>query len=301
MIEIMTSNELIVDSHLHAHWPQRYDYLHPTGSRIAVDDLSATPSRLVQTLRQNGVSHALLVQPGAYRFDNRAMLDVIAMSNGSIKALGALALNAADEEFEQLKQGGIVGLRLSLVTLDPGLFESGKMGQFLGRCRDHGLWVEVFAKCAFWPEIIPQLRRSGVKLIVEHIGWAALEAGQEQPGFQEVLELGRTSEAIVKLSVGFRISCELAPHDDLKPYMHRMVSAFGIERCIWGSDWPFANPNNGPATRSIDMKVTYAGELSSIRNWIPDQSQLHQVLWENPSRLFGFSADKALKDARIVE
>src|SRR5262249_38023830 len=82
----MSSSEFAVDCHLHSHWPQRYPYLHPTGSRIDASNLAASPTGLFATLGSNGITHCLLIQPGAYAFDNRAMLDVIAVSKGTVKA-----------------------------------------------------------------------------------------------------------------------------------------------------------------------------------------------------------------------
>ena len=123
----MSSHEFAVDCHLHSHWPQKYDYLHPTGSRIDKSNLAASPSGLFKTLGSNGITHCLLIQPGAYAFNNRAMLDVVAMSKGTVKALAGLPLDAPDADFIDLKNRGVVGVRLSLITFDPHLFESDKM------------------------------------------------------------------------------------------------------------------------------------------------------------------------------
>lgn len=295
----MSSNDLAIDCHLHAHWPQRYGYHHPTGSRVDPSNTAASAPALFPTLKDNGITHCLLIQPGAYAFDNRAMLDVIAVSKGAVKAIGALPLDAPDEDFIELKNRGIVGIRLSLITLDAHLFEDEKMSDFLRRCRKHDYWVEVFAAAATWPSIIPLLVRSEAKIIVEHVGWPLLTEGIHQPGFQALLKFGRSSPAVVKLSGGFRISWTES-YDDVRPYALELVNAFGADRCIWGSDWPFLNPDVGPTKRPMKVSTNYRRELGSLQSWIQDAATRRMILWENPSRLFGFKDAIKIRDLQVT-
>ena len=292
----MPSDNFAVDCHLHSHWPQRYPYLHPTGSRVDVTNLAASPAALISTLKSHGMTHALLIQPGAYAFDNRAMLDVVAGSGGAIKALAALPLDASDKDFVELKEKGVVGVRLSLITFDARLFENEKMELFLTRCCKHDFWVEIFAAAASWPSIIPLVTRTNVKVIVEHLAWPLLSEGVAQPGFKAVLEFGRNTGAVIKLSCGFRISWVKEPYKDLDPYVSELLGAFGTDKCIWGSDWPFLNPDVGPAKRPTKPTVDYARELSVLRHWVPDDSARATILWSNPSRFFGFTPAHTLND-----
>jgi predicted TIM-barrel fold metal-dependent hydrolase len=294
----MPSNQFAVDCHLHAHWPQRYPYLHPTGSRIDASNLAASPAGLFSTLKANGITHCLLVQAGAYAFDNRAMLDVIAASNGAIKAVAALPLDAPDEVFIGLKSRGIVGIRLS-VFHDPHRFESDKMDDFLRRCRKHDYWVEIFAPAASWPVIIPQLVRSEVRVIAEHVGWPLLSEGIQQPGFQALLKFGRTNDSVIKLSGGFRISWSGEPYEDVRPYVIELLNAFGTNRCIWGSDWPFLNPDTGPAKRPMKVTVDYRREFDVLRSWVTSEDACRKILWDNPARLFGFAQSASIRDLQV--
>ena len=297
----MSSHEFAVDCHLHSHWPQKYEYLHPTGSRIDKSNLAASPSGLFKTLGSNGITHCLLIQPGAYAFDNRAMLDVVAMSKGTVKALAGLPLDAPDADFIDLKNRGVVGVRLSLITFDPHLFESDKMGAFLRRCHKHDFWVEVFAGAGTWPSIIPQLLRSEVKVIAEHVGWPMLAEGISAPGFQALLQFGRTTNAVIKLSGGFRISWKPQPYDDVKPFAVELLTAFGSDRCIWGSDWPFLNPDVGPAKRPMKIPPveSYRGEADVLSSWVPSKEARQKILWDNPARFFGFTKSAKLGELSL--
>ena len=49
----------------------------------------------------------------------------------------------------------------------------------------------------------------------------------------------------LKLSAHFRVSSQEAPHSDLQPRFDAAVDAFGADRLMWGSDFPFVQLNGG--------------------------------------------------------
>jgi predicted TIM-barrel fold metal-dependent hydrolase len=282
-----------VDSHLHAHWPQKYPYSGKTGSRVEVEDVARSSDSLFPTLLASGVTHALIIHPGAYGTDNRATLDAIAASNGRAKGIAGMKMDASDEEFVDLKSKGIVGVRISLIHTDSEQFSRPEVDAFLARCKKHDFFVEVFAAAATWPVIIPKLVDSGVKLIVEHTGYPIVSEGINQPGFQAVLKLGRTTNTAIKVGAGFRLSQGGEPYDDVRPFAQEVVSAFGPDRCIWGSDWPFLNPQNGSVTRPFSWPLVYEREFAALERWLPDHATREAILWKTPARLFGFHEIKA--------
>jgi predicted TIM-barrel fold metal-dependent hydrolase len=277
-----------IDSHLHAHWPQKYPYSGPTGSRVEVSDVARSEESLFPTLLKSGVTHALIIHPGAYGTDNRATLDAIAASNGRAKGIAGMNMDASDEQFVEFKSKGIVGVRVSLIHSNDEQFSRPEVDAFLARCKKHDFFVEVFAAAKTWPVIIPKLVDSGVKLIVEHTGYPIVSEGIGQSGFQAVLKLGRTTNTVIKVGAGFRLSQSGEPYDDVKPFAMEVVSAFGPDRCIWGSDWPFLNPQNGSVTRPFSWPLEYKREFSALEHWLPDQATRETILWKTPARLFGF-------------
>jgi predicted TIM-barrel fold metal-dependent hydrolase len=94
-----------------------------------------------------------------------------------------------------------------------------------------------------------------------------------------VLRLGRETEAIVKLSAPFRASRAPYPHADVEPFVEAILEAFGLERCVWGSDWPFIN---------TPQQVAYGGLQRLLERWLPRAEDRERLLWRNPARLFGF-------------
>jgi predicted TIM-barrel fold metal-dependent hydrolase len=278
----MSSNVNTVDSHLHVFWPERYPFPDGPGYRPSQSEAAANPDAMGQVLQQHGVTHALLVQPGGYAFDNRAMIDTIAASEGRMKGIAGVDVAVSEAELNDLKRGGIVGVRLNLYSFDADVFTKPGVREFLDKCASLDLFVEVFATSAMWVTIAEPLRRSKARLIIEHMGWPDVSAGIAQPGFQTVLKLAGDADAAVKLTCGFRLSKIGFPYDDVTPYGQALLEAFGAERCLWGSDWPFLNPGHQRAVR-------YEEEYEAFLRWVPDASQRRTILWDTPARLFGFS------------
>src|SRR5262249_50001041 len=127
--------------------------------------------------------------------------------------------------------------------------------------------------------LAPLIRARDTRLLIDHFGVRDIAAGTGQAGFQAVLSLGRDGLAVIKLSAPFRISRTGPPYADLDPVAEAILEAFGPERCIWGSDWPFLDLPEPP---------TYAQSLAALTRWLPDPAEREQVLWRTPAALFGF-------------
>jgi predicted TIM-barrel fold metal-dependent hydrolase len=152
---------------------------------------------------------------------------------------------------------------------------------FLARLEKRGWFAQVFADDTQWQAVASVLSRSGVKVLVDHFGLRDPSAGLSQKGFQAVLTLGREGRGAVKLSAPFRLSQRLDDFADLDPYAEALIEAFGVEACIWGSDWPFINFPNG---------FTYEAALHAVERWLPRASMREAVMGTNAARLFGFGA-----------
>jgi predicted TIM-barrel fold metal-dependent hydrolase len=85
--------------------------------------------------------------------------------------------------------------------------------------------------------------------------------------------------AWVKLSGGYRNSTAGYPYADVAPLARRFVER-APTRCVWGTDWPHTN---------LPGQIPDDGELLSLLSeWAPDPAIRHQVLVDNPARLYGF-------------
>jgi predicted TIM-barrel fold metal-dependent hydrolase len=270
-----------VDCHAHIINPERFPYADGPGYKPRPDETGDCVA-FRHALASHGISHALLVQPSCYGYDNTCMLDAMARSGGRFKGIAVVAPQGTDKDMRSLKEKGVVGIRLNLMRSDPEALTRPDARRFLARVKAHGWFVQVYATGQVWCGIERILRQSGTRVIIDHFGQPDPSSGVDQPGFQAVLELGREADAIVKLSAPFRTSAQPFPHEDVDPFVAAIVDTFGLDRCIWGSDWPFIN---------TPQQVEYGRLLKILARWLPDPGHREWVLWQNPARLFGFACD----------
>ncbi|HEY6336740.1 MAG TPA: amidohydrolase family protein [Alphaproteobacteria bacterium] len=268
----------IVDSHAHIIDPARFPLSDGPGYKPTPGE-TATREMFAAMLDAHGVNHALLVQLSGYGYDNSTLLDAMAHYPGRFKSIAVVDPETPERELAALDARGVVGVRFNLVSYRPDALVGPGAERYLARLKALGWFAQVFADDAQWPAAAKMLARSGVRALVDHFGVSSLAPGIGQPGFQAVLALGRQGNAAVKLSAPFRISSQKEGFSDLDGYAEALIAAFGIENCVWGSDWPFVNLPGG---------FRYDAALRAVERWIRDPEQRAQVLWRNPCRLFGF-------------
>jgi len=143
-----------------------------------------------------------------------------------------------------------------------------------------GWHIEVYAKAAQWPSLLPQLEATGCKICIDHFGVPNGEPSIEESmaGFKALLEAGsRNPNLHAMLSGDFRFSDDEGVVRELAA---QLLAAFGPSRVIWASDFPF--------TRYEQCGLSAAEQLAKLRRWVPDESAREQILSENPRGLFGF-------------
>ena len=270
----------IIDTHAHIIDPARFPLADGPGYKPLAHEVG-TAGAFCAVLDPHQVAHAVLVQPSGYGYDNRAVLDAMARHSGRFKAIAVLDPQTPEKELAALATLGVVGVRFNLLSYRSDGLAGPTAERFLARLAELGWFAQVFADDAQWQVILGTLRSSGVKVLVDHFGVRELAGGLSQKGFQAVLALGRGGRAAVKLSAPFRLSQRRNDFADLDPYVEALMKAFGVDGCLWGSDWPFINFPDG---------YSYDSALRAIERWLPDPVARKTVLWSNPARLFGFGA-----------
>jgi predicted TIM-barrel fold metal-dependent hydrolase len=211
------------------------------------------------------------------------MLDAMGQSHGRYKGIAVVSPQATENKLLALKRQGIVGVRLHLVRSSPDALSRPDAAGFLARLKALEWFVEVYAVGPMWSDLLEPLRQSGVKLLIAHLGEPDVRLGLRQPGFQALCRLGRETDAVVKLSAPFRTAAHPSAYPDVEPFVAAIVDAFGIDRCVWGSDWPFLD---------VPQRIEYGGLLTLLTRWLPSPEDQERVFWQNPARLFGFEKSR---------
>jgi predicted TIM-barrel fold metal-dependent hydrolase len=275
---LVTDTEHIVDCHAHIIDPVRFPFTGTKGYQPRPDE-RGTREAFCAVLDAHRISHGVLVQLSGYGTDNSANLDAMKAYPGRFKTIAVVDPAVDDRTLGNLADAGVVGVRFNLPSYEPDALTRPGASRFLERLKGLGWFAQIYADDEQWPRAAAVLRASGVRVLVDHLGVRDIDVGTGHPGFQSVLALGREGIATVKLSSLFRVSKMLAGFDDLDPYVDELLKAFGVNGCIWGSDWPFIN---------VPRRPIYADLLPPLSRWLPDPADRARVLAHNPRRLFGF-------------
>ena len=266
-----------IDCHNHVLDPRRHPYAadvayRPTGQEIG----TVEQHRLV--MDSYGIRHALVVGPNSgYGLDNRCLLDTLAASGGRYKGIAVVRNDTGTDELQRLQAGGVVGVAFNATLYGAAHYLD--TAPLLRRLADLGLWAQVQVSGDQMVALAPLLLDSGARLLVDHAGRPEPAQGLSQPGFQAVLALARSGRAVAKLSGHQKYSAGVWPYDDALPYVRALVDAYGLDACVWASDWPFLK-----APERLDMGPL----LRLVERWWPAAADRQRLLWDTPRRLFRF-------------
>jgi predicted TIM-barrel fold metal-dependent hydrolase len=267
-----------VDTHCHLLDPARFAYSADVAYRPQGQETGDQES-LQSVMTCYGVRHALLVGPNSgYNLDNRCMLHAIASGAGRFKGIAVVATDVDRDGLIELKSQGVVGIAMNL-ALNGLDYYADKLPSMLRTLEALDLWAQFQVEGDQLVELLPYLKDTGARLLFDHCGRPVSAKGVQQPGFQALLALGREGRAVVKLSGEVKFSDQRFPFLDTRTYWDALVRAFGLEQCIWASDWPYLK---------APFRLDYGPMLRRWEGYLtPDERQL--MMWRNPCRLFGFA------------
>jgi len=264
-----------IDCHNHIFDPLRFPYASDTHYRPSGQE-TGSADLFLAVMAAHGVQRALVVGPNSgYGTDNNAcLLDAIARSQGRMKGIAVVDNGISLDALAALQARGIVGVAFNPSFL--GVAHYLGADALIGKLRELGLLLQVQVERDQLPALLPLLTNARVPILIDHCGKPDAAAGLQQPAFQALLALGRSGHAVVKLSGFAKFSGRPHPHEDAWPYVNALAQAFTLDRCVWGSDWPYLR-----ATERID----YGLQLKLMEQLFPDAADRRKLFWESPRRL----------------
>jgi predicted TIM-barrel fold metal-dependent hydrolase len=267
--------ETYIDAHSHVWTPDVQHY--PLAEGFTVADMkppSFTAEQLLDICRPAGVGRVNLIQMSYYRFDNRYMLDMIALypdrfvGTAIVDPLGP----APDRAMVDLKPRGVRAFRIQpgysklppARWLEPEGYRAmfaaaAKSGQALSCLIDPSGFAEVDRMCAAFPE---------TKVIIDHLGRIGVDGTIRPEDVDALCALAKHPRLFVKVGAFYALGKKTPPHDDLAPLIKRVVAAFGARRCMWESDCPF-QVDNEKYTDSLDLIRTRLDFLTPAdKEWL---------------------------------
>lgn len=267
------------DCHVHVFDGARHPYNAARGY-TPPDSTLATLARLHGML---GLDRAVLTQASVHGTDNSAVLEGAASDPARLRAVVAVGPDVTDAELRRMHEAGARGIRLNLV--DPGCMpftEDADIARIASRIAELGWHIEFLVHVDQAEGFAAMARSLPVDVVVGHLGYMPTSRGIDAPGYRAFLGLVEEGRCWVKLTGPYRISAEAGlPYGDVAPFARALV-ALRPDRILWGSDWPHVMcrlpmPNDGAL---VDL----------LADWVPDEATRHEILVENPARLYGFPA-----------
>jgi predicted TIM-barrel fold metal-dependent hydrolase len=271
-----------IDCHCHIFDPVRFPYRDDTAYQPAQQEIG-TAAQFVHVMDAYGVRHALLVGPtSGYRTDNRCLVDALETYQERFRGIAVVDNDIGRGELLALRRAGVVGVAFNPAMEGVELVRDA--GALFALLADLGMFAQIQVCGDQLVALAPWLAQQEAQLLIDHGGRPDIDAGVAQPGFQALLRLADSGRASVKLSGWQKYSRNAYPYEDAWPYAHAVLGAFGPQRCMWGSDWPFLR---------APERLDYGPLLTLFEQIVPDAETRHQIQWETPRRLFRFDAQRS--------
>src|SRR4051812_6126922 len=278
------------DCHTHIHGdPAEFPYF---AGRVYTPEM-ALPEEMTMLHKALHMQRVVIVTPSVYGTDNSATLFGMKARGENARGVAVIGPKNSDAELDAMEKAGIRGVRVNLATggtNDP-VEAQRRFKAAVDRVKDRGWHVQVYTNASMIPLIKEDLAASPVPVVFDHFGGAQAEAGVQQPGFPELVELVRSGKAYVKISGAYRAS-KLGPeYSDVVPFAKALIAA-NPDRIIWGTDWPHPDSVTPPGKKPTDVTPLFQIDdgklLNQLAVWEPDAAVRKRILVDNPARLYKF-------------
>ncbi|WP_233512598.1 amidohydrolase family protein [Micromonospora deserti] len=234
---------MIVDAHHHLWDPTARTYPWLAGDALApirrpytLDDLRVAAG--------DRIGATVLIQTVSSVAETEEFLATARASGGLVAGVvGWLDLTGPDVngEIDRLRPGPLVGVRHQVEDEpDPDWLLRDDVTRGLTALGARGLAYDILVRAPQRPAALAAARRlDGVRFVVDHAGKPAIAAGEWEPWASWITAMARCEAVVCKLS---GLITEAAWDDwdaaRIRPYADHVLSAFGADRVLFGSDWP---------------------------------------------------------------
>ena len=250
-----------------------------------------TGDQMVAAMDEVGVDGAILVSPYTqYRYDPSYALEVRNKHPGRfavVKPVDPTDPEVADTIADWKKTPGTVGIRIMMAAGPPVAPDDLGVNRVLAAAARHSLPVNVLS----WGRV-EQLgplaaRNPSTRIVVDHLGllqpFEPPKPAEPWADLPKLLALARHDNVVVKISGAGTLAKEPFPYKDIWDPLRRIFDAFGMDRCMWGTDWTravaFLTYKEGveafrqPDRLTDNERATLmGGTLQKVYGWAPSRS-----------------------------
>jgi L-fuconolactonase len=253
----------ILDAQVHAA-PEGTPCNHPTIPH-------ATGEQTITAMDYAEVDAALLVVPRGSVWDNSYCLDLATKVPQRFRVVGRMNYESptVGEEIEEFARHPMsVGLRV--VALDDKMAQDmadGGFDRYLSAATKNGL-VVCLTGSPYLDILEATVRKfPDTQFVMDHFGVGGYIPGTntwERVAMEErlpvVLKMASYPNLAAKLTAGPSLSKTTYPFDDVRPVVERFIEEYGVERCMWGTDW----------TRVTNASYRSGTDYLRFADWLSD-------------------------------
>jgi L-fuconolactonase len=230
----------IIDVQVHA-----YDRNHPGRpwlERITGPD-HVTGDEMVAAMDAVKVDGAILVSSyTVYGYDPSYAVECYAKHPGKFGLVAPIDTTdpaSAEIVADWAATKGAVGIRVVMsraATKDP---DDPGMNRTLAAAAKHDLPVNVLVWSRLAQTEAMIARHPGTVMVIDHLGIRQSYPPPEKPWEElpKILALAKYDNVRMKISGACTLSHEPYPYNDIWDPVMEIIDAFGIDRCMWGTDW----------------------------------------------------------------
>jgi len=232
----------LIDAHHHLwrYTTEEYDWIGESMKSLRRDFLFQD---LIAATSGTDVTGTVVVQARQTLDETRWLLDLADRSEIMLGAVGWAPLAAPSfakimEEFAGRQK--LLGLRHVVQAEAPGFMHGAAFNQGIERLGDLKLVYDILIHEGQLAEAIEFVdRHPGQVFVLDHIAKPRIREGVLNPWAQQIHELARRKNVWCKVS-GLVTEADWTKWSaaSLRPYLDRVVDAFGCQRLMAGSDWP---------------------------------------------------------------
>ena len=269
-----------------------YERNHPGRSWHAVlaGPPEVTGPDMIKAMDEVGVDGALLISVYTmYKWDASYAVSVHKQFPNRfalIKPVDSNDPKVGETIEEWAKMDGTVAVRIMFtpeVSTDPAHPGINKVLATAGKC---DLPVNLMARGRLDQVAELAKRHPDTTLVIDHLG---LEQPMKPPAPQEpwdelpkLLALSAHKNIVVKISGACTLSHGPFPYKDIRKPVSRILDTFGLDRCMWGTDW----------TRAVNL-LTFKQGVDAFRakDWLSDSDRA-TLMGGSLSKIYGWAPKK---------
>ncbi len=236
-----------IDAHHHFWDPARYSYPWMAGDEMEPVRRGFAPDDLRGPLGEEQIDGTVLVQTLSSPHETGEFLELAAATDFVRGVVGWVDLTSPSvaDDLDALLDGPdgrwLVGIRHQVHDEpDPDWLARSDVHRGLAAVQARGLTYDLLVRARELPAAVETVRAfPGLQFVLDHIAKPRIADGRDDPWAERMPALAAQPNVAVKLS-GMVTEADWATWSprDLRPFVGRVAEWFGVQRLMFGSDWP---------------------------------------------------------------